>query len=558
MLYDLIWHPSKYRVVNDMCTTCPQCQLSKISSVTIAPPKLKICTSEPFELMAVDLISLPKTANGYIGCLMCVDHYSKWVAAVPIRNKTGLTVSNALKNQVLPFIPRVPVRILSDNGPEFTCSQFRDVLKTMGIVHQFTTPYCPSSNGGIERVNRTVQGLLRSLTDKQSNWDQYLTQAIITYNNTLHSELNLSPSSFLLNKSHCCNSLPLLDVNKIQQYWKTGHNKYSPFEIGQEVLMKIPTKGNLTIDKLSVKYKGPFLVEKVNSNNVTYILTNPKVTNSVIRAHHSDLYPYKTVPFYLRSHPWFERAESEDVPEVVRSGRSPVMCDSDSTESELSTSDYNVSDSSTSHDSDSSSSSDNSLADGSGSDLAADFVLFDCSQCPMCKLESYLELKCQSVVDEPSVQYSEVNSIENISAVGEPLFNVNCETWEMSGGEFSFHSNESTSKSESTTTESHVSQIVPVNNNNELNVTNESITALEGFFDELYDELVASKVDSVQSVQLGRTNEGEGADESVASPVIVNSLGHHTRSRGPVPTLPNVQKRILERMKKYIRLERLQ
>jgi hypothetical protein len=56
MLYDLVWHPSKYRVVNDMCTTCPQCQLNKISSVTIAHPKLKICTSEPFELMAVDLI----------------------------------------------------------------------------------------------------------------------------------------------------------------------------------------------------------------------------------------------------------------------------------------------------------------------------------------------------------------------------------------------------------------------------------------------------------------------------------------------------------------------
>jgi hypothetical protein len=152
-----------------------------------------------------------------------------------------------------------------------------------------------------------------------------------------------------------------------------------------------------------------------------------------------------------------------------------------------------------------------------------------------------------------------MNPIENISAisVGEPLFNVNCETWEMSGGEASFNFNLSTSES-MPTTESRVSHVVPMNNDanvdNELNVTNESIAALEAYFD-MYEELIASKTDSVQS---DRTC--ERVCDEVASPSS-NNVTHHTRSRGSVRTLPNVQKLILERSlqkKKKKNLKRLQ
>ena len=59
-----------------------------------------------------------------MAALVCVDHFTEFLAAVPIRNKRAATVANALQNQVLPFLPRVPGRILSDNWPEFSSQEF--------------------------------------------------------------------------------------------------------------------------------------------------------------------------------------------------------------------------------------------------------------------------------------------------------------------------------------------------------------------------------------------------------------------------------------------------
>jgi transposase InsO family protein len=46
-------------------------------------------------------------------------------------------------------------RILTDNGPCYRSRQFNDALGS--IVHSFTRPYRPATNGKVERYNRTLQ-----------------------------------------------------------------------------------------------------------------------------------------------------------------------------------------------------------------------------------------------------------------------------------------------------------------------------------------------------------------------------------------------------------------
>jgi hypothetical protein len=236
----------------------------------VVPPTVKITTSHPFELMAVDLVQFPRTSSGYLGCCVLVDHNSKWTCVVPIKNKYATTVVNVIEERMLPFLPRIPLKILSDNGPEFTSQVFGDLLSRYSITHIHTTPYKPSSNGCVERVNRTIGEVLRGLSSSE-HWDRDITRAVIIYNSTKHRELGMSPSDYLLARQHEFADSPLL-TNQQVSYWKLGHPNFLPFKVGQQVVRKVPLRGKTTAAKFQPKYDGPYSVTHVNENGLTYVL----------------------------------------------------------------------------------------------------------------------------------------------------------------------------------------------------------------------------------------------------------------------------------------------
>ncbi|KAD6796578.1 hypothetical protein E3N88_07474 [Mikania micrantha] len=51
----------------------------------------------------------------------------------------------------------------TDNGGEFTSRVFEDFCDGEGITHQFSAPYTPQQNGVVERRNRSVLGMTRSI-----------------------------------------------------------------------------------------------------------------------------------------------------------------------------------------------------------------------------------------------------------------------------------------------------------------------------------------------------------------------------------------------------------
>ena len=66
-LLEHLWHPHRYKIINDISRTCVDCQLVKISIQKYIPPTNKIIKSFPFELAAIDLLSFLKTKNGHVG-----------------------------------------------------------------------------------------------------------------------------------------------------------------------------------------------------------------------------------------------------------------------------------------------------------------------------------------------------------------------------------------------------------------------------------------------------------------------------------------------------------
>jgi transposase InsO family protein len=56
------------------------------------------------------------------------------------------------------------IKILrSDRGGEFLANSFQSVCEKAGIKHQFTAPYTPQQNGVVERKNRSMMEMARSL-----------------------------------------------------------------------------------------------------------------------------------------------------------------------------------------------------------------------------------------------------------------------------------------------------------------------------------------------------------------------------------------------------------
>ena len=66
----------------------------------------------------------------------------------------------------------VPGILVSDNGPQFTSKMFKDFCKSEGIKHVTSAPYCPQSNGVVERFHRTLKEMLAKIVDKKGNWPE--------------------------------------------------------------------------------------------------------------------------------------------------------------------------------------------------------------------------------------------------------------------------------------------------------------------------------------------------------------------------------------------------
>ena len=301
LLSTVAWHPSMYRICNDVCTTCHNCQLMKECPITVSPPTYKIHSSYPLELVAMDCINLPATSQGFIGCLVMVDHFTKWVAVVPLRNKKSSSIIHALNVQILPFLPKMPANFLTDSGPEFSSREFSEYIERIG-KHKITTPLHPQSNGAVERANRTVKNLIRNLIDEGSFWDKVLPKAVMVYNSTVHSEIGMSPSDFILTKPHELEGSVFPPA--VSDVWRMGHPNFCPFTVGDEVLYKVHHKGFLTVNKLSPVFAGPYRVITVNDNGMTYRIEH-KETKIVSRAHHTQLRKYRTPPDYILSHPCY-------------------------------------------------------------------------------------------------------------------------------------------------------------------------------------------------------------------------------------------------------------
>ena len=124
----------------------------------------KIIYNHTDKIWSIDLADMKdyKISNnkGYRYIFIVIDNFSKYLWAIPLKNKYSQTITNEFSN-ILIKSKRKPVKIESDRGSEFYNSIFQNFLKSKKIHHY--SRYTDKGPSIAERVIRTIRNLLKSL-----------------------------------------------------------------------------------------------------------------------------------------------------------------------------------------------------------------------------------------------------------------------------------------------------------------------------------------------------------------------------------------------------------
>ena len=185
-----------------ICVACVKGKHKKSSFQS----KNLISTTRLLKLLHIDLFGPSNTLSigGRVYCFVIVDDYSRFTWIFFFNHKseafhTFVSYRKKVQNEKGYTI----TSIRSDRGGEFSCEPFESYCEEHGILHIFSTPRTPQQNGVVERKNRTLPKMARTMLNKNRLPKYFWAEAVNT-------------ACYVVNMAH------ILSILKITPYelWK--------------------------------------------------------------------------------------------------------------------------------------------------------------------------------------------------------------------------------------------------------------------------------------------------------------------------------------------------
>ncbi|KAK8934166.1 hypothetical protein KSP39_PZI014581 [Platanthera zijinensis] len=294
----LFWWPGLKKDVALYVARCQTCALVKaecqkpggfLKSLPI--PEWK------FDDISMDFVhGLPRSQKGNDAIWVIVDRLTKVSHFIPMRKDDPVEKLAKLYVDNIVRMHGVPRSIVSDRDGRFTSNDWRLVHQMLGSKLKFSTAFHPQTDGQTERVNRTLEDMLRMCAlDFGKRWEDHLYLVEFAYNNSYQASIQMAPFEALYGRK-CRTPLSWLETGESKlynrqeiedatslvrtirerlliaqdrqaKYFNAKHRNVE-FNVGEWVYLKIkPFKGVSRVrrlKKLSPRYLGPFeILERI-------------------------------------------------------------------------------------------------------------------------------------------------------------------------------------------------------------------------------------------------------------------------------------------------------
>lgn len=132
--------------------------------------------TRPLELVHGDLCGpiTPSTSGGKRYIFVVIDDHTRYMWSILLKEKSeAFEKFKRLKGLIKQEVGETIATFRSDRGGEFTSHEFNLFCEDKGIKRHLTAPYTPQQNGVVERRNRTLMEMARSIL-KHMHMPNYL------------------------------------------------------------------------------------------------------------------------------------------------------------------------------------------------------------------------------------------------------------------------------------------------------------------------------------------------------------------------------------------------
>ena len=283
----------------------------------------------PMQFITLDIAYMIKDKDGYRYILLIGDLFSKYIAAVPLREQTAEDICIALHKEWM-LVHGIPNFLLTDQGSNVDGEVMRQICEKFGVEKRRTSAYHSQGNGFAERSIRNVKETFRTHllgnNMHQNKWRTVLKEIVFALNTTVNASTKCVPYTLVHGRDAVIPEDVRLGRSKsqlgrdisspsdfaskmklrLEKTYKsvntnlkgyrarmvTSYNtsvKHHDYAVGDEVWLRKKNFKCGESEKLSPRRTGPWTVVEVKENGRNFLLRHRNGRRCVV--HHDRLSP---------------------------------------------------------------------------------------------------------------------------------------------------------------------------------------------------------------------------------------------------------------------------